>query len=226
MSSNGGRLRSGRAVIGAPHQFLLHRLVDFIEWHIRNSLDHMLPFVKPRIRIMPRQARLVQSIAEKSSGVLVTQKMTIAVNGEQRDIEADPNTPLLWALRDAWGLIGTRFGCGAGSCGACTVWIDGTPTHSCDTPLWSVVNKQVTTVEGLSQSGPHPVQQCLIKHQAGQCGYCLSGIVMRAAALVDRARETDESLDKQVVSTALEGHLCRCGAHNRIVRAIIEAAQP
>lgn len=155
----------------------------------------------------------------------MTQKITITVNGEQRHIEAEPNTALLWALRDAWGLIGTRFGCGAGSCGACTVWIDGTPTHSCDTPLWSVANKEVTTVEGLSQSEPHPVQRCLIEHQAGQCGYCLSGIVMRAAALVDGAREAHQELDEEAVKTALEGHLCRCGAHNRIVRAVIAAAQ-
>lgn len=175
--------------------------------------------------MVSRQARLVQSIVVISSGAPVTQKMTISVNGEPREIDADPNTPLLWALRDAWGLIGTRFGCGSGSCGACTVWIDETPAHSCDTPLWSVASKEVTTVEGLTESGPHPVQQCLIKHQAGQCGYCLSGIIMRGAALVDGAREDHEELDDAAVRNALEGHLCRCGAHNRIVRAIMEAAQ-
>lgn len=153
------------------------------------------------------------------------QTVTLTVNGEPRQVTGDPTTPLLWALRDQWGLIGTRFGCGAGSCGACTVWIDGTPAHSCDTPLWSVAGKEVTTVEGLTAAGPHPVQQALIEHQAGQCGYCLSGIVMRAAAAVDGAKEQGTTLSDDDVRKTLDGHLCRCGAHNRIVRAVVEASE-
>jgi len=155
----------------------------------------------------------------------VSESVTLTVNGEQRSVTIDPATPLLWALRDTWGLIGTRFGCGAGSCGACTVWVDGTPVHSCDTPLWSVAGKEVTTVEGLTETGPHPVQESLLKHQAGQCGYCLSGVIMRAAALVDDARESGQTLGENEVKQALDGHLCRCGVHNRIVAAIVEATE-
>lgn len=155
----------------------------------------------------------------------MSQTFTVVVNGVRRSIDADPSTALLWALRDAWGLTGTRFGCGAGSCGACTVWVDGVPTHSCDTPLWSVDGKNVTTVEGLSEQGPHPVQEALIKHQAGQCGYCLSGIVMRSAAAVDQARAAGNPMGEDDVRQCLDGHLCRCGAHNRIVRAIVEASE-
>lgn len=133
---------------------------------------------------------------------------------------AEPGTALLWLLREH-GRTGTRFGCGAGLCGACTVWIDGTPAHSCDTPIWSAQGRTVTTVEGLTAAGPHPVQRALIEHQAGQCGYCLTGIVMRAAALVD---EYGSSLQEHQVREALEGHLCRCGAHPRMIAAILQAA--
>ena len=147
----------------------------------------------------------------------------LTVNGTEVEIACPDDTPLLWALRDRLGLTGTRFGCGAGSCGACTVWVDGSPVHSCDTPMWSVGGRSIVTVEGLTQAGPHPVQQALIEHQAGQCGYCLSGIVMRAAALVDQARESGRPLEPEVVRAALDGHLCRCGAHNRIVAAVLAA---
>lgn len=133
---------------------------------------------------------------------------------------AEPETALLWLLREH-GRTGTRFGCGAGLCGACTVWIDGTPTHSCDTPVWSAQGHSVTTVQGLADAGPHPVQRALIDHQAGQCGYCLSGIVMRTAALVD---EHGPNLTAEQVRVALDGHLCRCGAHPRIVAAVLQAA--
>jgi len=145
----------------------------------------------------------------------------VNVNGIDREVYAEPDTPLLWALRDAWNLTGTRFGCGAGSCGACTVWVDGTPVHSCDTPMWSLDNKSVTTIEGLTESGPHPVQEELIAADAGQCGYCLSGIAMRAAALVDAH---DGPVTREEVQEALDGHLCRCGAHNRIIDAVLRAA--
>ena len=148
------------------------------------------------------------------------QTFTLRVNGSDRTATCLPETPLLWVLRGNLGLLGTRFGCGVGSCGACTVQLDGQPVHSCDTPIWSVGAKAVTTVEGLgTPEAPHRVQRSLIEHQAGQCGYCLSGIVMRAAALVDSGKEQSESS----VRADLDGHLCRCGAHNRMVRAVLDA---
>ncbi len=152
------------------------------------------------------------------------QTHTFRVNDLEQTVGCDPETPLLWVLRDALGLTGTRFGCGAGSCGACTVLVDGTPVHSCDTPLWSVDGHAVTTVEGLAADGPHPVQVALVDHQAGQCGYCLSGIVMRAAPLVDAARAAGQPLTDADVRSALDGHLCRCGAQNRIVAAVVSAS--
>jgi len=149
----------------------------------------------------------------------------VTVNGSQHRVATADTTPLLWVLRDSLGLTGTRYGCGAGSCGACTVWVDGQPTHSCDTPMWSAAGHEITTVEGLTERGPHPVQTELIDGQAGQCGYCLSGIVMRSAALVDRARDQGRVLTGPEVREALDGHLCRCGAHNRIVAAVIRASE-
>lgn len=150
---------------------------------------------------------------------------SIEVNGIERTVTCDAATPLLWVLRDALGLTGTRYGCGVGSCGACTVLIDGTATHSCDTPMWSAAGHAVTTIEGLTESGPHPVQRALVDEQAGQCGYCLSGIAIRAAALVDAARRDGRAPTDPEVRVALDGHLCRCGAHNRIVAAIVGAGR-
>lgn len=153
------------------------------------------------------------------------QRFTLSVNDAEREVTCAPDTPLLWVLRDALGLLGTRFGCGAGTCGACTVHLDGVPVHSCDTPIWSVGSKHVTTVEGLSRNGEvHPVQREMIDCQAGQCGYCLSGIIMRSAPLVDAARAAGAILDRETVCTALDGHLCRCGVHNRIVDSVIRAS--
>jgi len=154
----------------------------------------------------------------------VDENHSVEVNGLEHTVSCDRDTPLLWVLRDALGLTGTRFGCGAGSCGACTVLVDGAPVHSCDTPMWSVAGHAVTTVEGLTAAGPHPVQAALIERQAGQCGYCLSGIVVRSAALVDGAHAENRTVTDAEVREALDGHLCRCGAHNRIVAAIVEAS--
>ncbi len=144
------------------------------------------------------------------------------VNGERRSVAADPDTPLLYVLRNDLGLVGSRYGCGTGQCGACFVMVDGKALPSCDTPLWSVANKSVTTVEGLSKGGAlHPVQKALLAEQAAQCGYCISGIAVTAAVFLQQNKNPSES----EVRAALDRNLCRCGAHNRVVRAVLRAAK-
>jgi len=142
----------------------------------------------------------------------------LEVNGASRTLEAHPDTPLLYVLRNELGLTGTRFGCGSGQCGACFVLVDGKPIASCDLPLWSVDGKKITTIEGLG--GRHPVQKALLAEQAAQCGYCMSGIVMSAVALLSEKRSPSES----EIRAALDKNLCRCGSHNRVVRAVLRAA--
>ncbi|HEX7891515.1 MAG TPA: (2Fe-2S)-binding protein [Ramlibacter sp.] len=145
----------------------------------------------------------------------------LRVNGTERQVQADENTSLLDVLRNACGLKATRFGCGAGECGACHVLVDGASVPSCDTPVGSAQDKDIVTVEGLSRDGkPNRLQQAFIAEQAGQCGYCLSGILASATALLAREPQPTEAQVRQ----ALDGHLCRCGAHNRIVRAVLRAA--
>jgi len=147
--------------------------------------------------------------------------ITLHVNGAQRTVVADPNTPLLYVLRNDLGLKGTRFGCGNGECGACYVIIEGRAVASCDTPLWSAAGKDIVTVEGLGCEGNlHPLQQAFIDEQAAQCGYCASGIMMCAAALLASSPAPTEA----EIRAALDRNLCRCGTHNRIVRAIQRAA--
>jgi nicotinate dehydrogenase subunit A len=143
--------------------------------------------------------------------------MIIEVNGVERSVEAAPETPLLYVLRNDLGLPGTRFGCGSGQCGACFVLVDGRAMASCDLPLSFVSGKKVTTIEGLG--GEHPVQKSLERHQAAQCGYCMSGIVMSAVALLSEVKSPSEDQVKQ----ALDKNLCRCGSHNRVVKAILDA---
>jgi len=146
---------------------------------------------------------------------------TVLVNGRPREVRTEPDTALLYVLRNHLGLKGTRFGCGLGLCGACMVLVDGQAVYSCDTPLWSVVGKQVTTVEGLgTPEQPHPVSTALIDGQAAQCGYCMSGVTIAAVELLKRS---DDPSDAEV-RAALDRNLCRCGAHNRIVRAVLAAA--
>jgi nicotinate dehydrogenase subunit A len=140
------------------------------------------------------------------------------LNGEACEVDADPDTPLLYVLRNNLGLRGARFGCGLGLCGACCVLIDGVSVASCDTPLWAVEGKTVVTVEGLGDP-PHPVQQRLLAGQAAQCGYCVTGIVMSAVALLERQPRPDEA----AVVEALERHLCRCGAQRRMIAAVVRA---
>jgi nicotinate dehydrogenase subunit A len=145
----------------------------------------------------------------------------VSVNGRERRVRTEQDTALLYVLRNHLGLSGTRFGCGQGLCGACLVLVDGEPRYSCDTPLWAVAGKRVTTVEGLGESGrPHPVAAAIVAGQAAQCGYCMSGIVVSAAALL--AENDDPSEDE--VRAALDRNLCRCGSHNRVVRAVLAAA--
>lgn len=144
----------------------------------------------------------------------------LTVNGEPTEVRADPETPLLTVLRNDLGLLGTRFGCGLGLCGACNVWVDGAVVHACDTPIWSVAGKSVVSVEGIAEDGRlHPVQQALLDHQAAQCGFCISGIVMSAAALLEEDPHPDES----TVAQALDGNLCRCGSQRRILAAVVDA---
>jgi nicotinate dehydrogenase subunit A len=146
----------------------------------------------------------------------------LEVNGQPRRVSAAPDTPLLYVLRNDLGLVGSRFGCGTGQCGACFVMVDGKALPSCDTPLWSVAGKRVTTVEGLSNDGAlHPVQAALLAEQAAQCGYCISGIAVAAAALL----ASNPNPTEIEVREALDRNLCRCGAHNRVVRAVLRAAK-
>jgi nicotinate dehydrogenase subunit A len=151
----------------------------------------------------------------------VADSIRLSVNGARREIVAGPDTPLLYALRNDLQLKGARFGCGSGQCGACFVLVDGHAVPACDTPLWSAVGKEIVTVEGLSANGKlHPLQRAFIAEQAAQCGYCTSGILISAAALLRKiARPTEAE-----VRAALDRNLCRCGSHNRVVRAVLRAA--
>ena len=148
-------------------------------------------------------------------------RFTLLVNGREQPVTAKDDASLLDVLRNTLKLKGTRFGCGDEQCGACFVLVDGRAVASCTTPLWSVVGKAVTTVEGLgSPDSPHPLQRAFIDEQAAQCGYCTSGMLMSAAALLSRTPRPSEA----EVKAALDGNLCRCGSHNRIVRAVLRAS--
>ena len=146
----------------------------------------------------------------------MTNKYKINVNGVDQNIEADENNPLLYILRNHLKLKGTKFGCGDGICGACTVIMDGLPIFSCDTPIWSAADKEIETIEGLSKNGIHPLQEELINEQAGQCGYCLSGITMRIKGLIDK----DPSKTVDDIANELDRNLCRCGSQTRILKAV------
>ena len=143
----------------------------------------------------------------------------LVVNGSRVEVDRPEDTPLLTVLRDALGLVGTRFGCGQGLCGACTVLLNGAAVPSCETPLWQAEGADVVTVEGLGAEGPNAVQAALLDHQAAQCGFCISGIVVAATALLEK--EPDADADR--IAEALDRNLCRCGSHQRIVEAILDA---
>lgn len=146
---------------------------------------------------------------------------TITVNNKKHTIEADSSTPLLWVLRDAVGLVGTKFGCGMGLCGACTVHVDEVATRACVTPLSSVEGKSITTIEGVAnKDGLHPLQQAWLEEDVAQCGYCQSGQIMSALALLaDKPQPTDADIDE-----AMSGNICRCGTYGRIRSAIKRAS--
>ena len=147
--------------------------------------------------------------------------MDLIVNGRRRTLAAGEEMPLLWALRDDFGLTGTKFGCGMAMCGACTVHVDGQAVRSCVTPVGTVVGKRITTIEGLSPDGRHPLQDAWRAHQVPQCGFCQSGQLMQAAALLsEKPRPTDAEIDQ-----AMAGNICRCGTYQRIRAAIHMAAE-
>jgi nicotinate dehydrogenase subunit A len=147
--------------------------------------------------------------------------ITLTVNGSEHRVAAEPETPLLYVLRNDLKLKGARFGCGQGKCGACTVVVDGVAVQSCDVPISAVAGKAITTIEGLAAGGRlYSLQQAFISEQAAQCGYCVSGIIMVAKVLLD----TNPRPSEAEIRTALKGNLCRCGTHQRILRAIRRAA--
>jgi isoquinoline 1-oxidoreductase subunit alpha len=147
--------------------------------------------------------------------------ISITVNGKEQTVEVAPDTPLLWVLRDTLGLTGTKFGCGMALCGACTVHVDGEATRSCTTRISAVTGRKITTIEGLSPDGRHPVQLAWLDEQVAQCGYCQVGMIMTSAALLAKnPKPSDADIDD-----ALGGHICRCGTYQRIRAAVHEAAK-
>ena len=148
-------------------------------------------------------------------------KYSLSINGHSRAVDVAPDTPLLWVLRDSLELVGTKFGCGAGHCGACTVHLNGVPTRACMTPVSTVRRKQVTTIEGLDAKGEHPLQRAWKELDVPQCGYCQAGQIMTAVALLkENPRPSDEEIDG-----AMAGNLCRCGTYLRIRKGIHRAAE-
>ena len=146
--------------------------------------------------------------------------LKLDINGNSRELDMDPDTPLLWAIRDGLQLTGTKYGCGIAQCGACIVLVDGQPVRSCITPVSSVVNRKITTIEGLSEDRSHPLQQAWIEAEVPQCGYCQSGQILAATALLNsNPQPTDADIDD-----AMQGVLCRCGTYPRIRTAIKKAA--
>jgi isoquinoline 1-oxidoreductase alpha subunit len=147
-------------------------------------------------------------------------KIGLRINGRNREVEVDPQTPLLWVLRDHLSMTGTKFGCGIAMCGACTVHVDGVAIRSCRVPVEAVANRPITTIEGLSPDGSHPLQRAWLAHNVPQCGYCQAGMIMAAAALLATTPEpTDADIDAAITN------LCRCGTYSRVRAAIHEAAK-
>lgn len=149
------------------------------------------------------------------------EKYTLTINGKQQEVTASEDMPLLWVLRDLLSMKGTKFGCGQALCGACTVHVDGEAVRSCSLPVSEIGNGEITTIEGLSENGDHPLQEAWVEHVVPQCGYCQSGQIMNAAALLLK-NPTPSELE---IEAAMEGNLCRCGTYNRIKDAIVTASK-
>lgn len=147
--------------------------------------------------------------------------INLNVNGKQQSVDVDPKTPVLWVLREHLNLVGTKYGCGIAQCGACTIHLDGVAMRSCQLPVSAAGNKAITTIEGLSENGDHPVQKAWIEHDVPQCGYCQAGQIMTAAALL---KKTPNPTDEQIES-GMQGNLCRCGTYLRIKAAVKTAAR-
>jgi isoquinoline 1-oxidoreductase alpha subunit len=146
--------------------------------------------------------------------------INLTINGKKQSIDVDPKTPVLWVLREHLNLVGTKFGCGMAQCGACTIHLDGNAVRSCVLPVSSAENKEITTIEGLSENGDHPLQKAWIEHDVPQCGYCQTGQIMTAAALLEKTpNPTDSEIEE-----ALQGNICRCGTYLRIKAAVKTAA--
>jgi len=144
------------------------------------------------------------------------------INGKVREVEVDPTTPILWVLRDHLDLVGTKYGCGIAQCGACTVHINGVAVRSCKLPISAVGSEKITTIEGLSEEGDHPVQKAWLEHDVPQCGYCQAGQIMTASALLNQNTNPSDS----DIDSAMHGNICRCGTYTRIKAAIKTAANP
>lgn len=146
---------------------------------------------------------------------------TLNINGKQQEVDVDPSTPMLWVLRDHLNLVGTKYGCGIAQCGACTIHLDGTATRACMLTVSSVGNSEITTIEGLSEEGDHPVQKAWLEVDVPQCGYCQAGQIMTASALLEKnPNPTDEDIEM-----AMNGNICRCGTYTRIKKAVKLAAK-
>ena len=146
---------------------------------------------------------------------------SISINGKTHEVNADPSTPMLWVLRDHLDMTGTKFGCGIAQCGACTVHLDGVAVRSCQLPVGAIDGQEVTTIEGLSENGDHPVQQAWLEHDVPQCGYCQAGQIMTAAALLKQNSNPND----QEIENAMHGNICRCGTYTRIKAAVKTAAK-
>ncbi len=145
---------------------------------------------------------------------------SISINGKTHEVNADPSTPVLWVLRDHLDMTGTKFGCGIAQCGACTVHLDGVAVRSCQLPIAAINDQEVTTIEGLSENGDHPVQQAWLEHDVPQCGYCQAGQIMTAAALLKQNPNPND----QEIENAMHGNICRCGTYTRIKAAVKTAS--
>lgn len=147
-------------------------------------------------------------------------KYNLKINGKANQLEADPSTPVLWVLRDHLNLVGTKYGCGIAQCGACTIHLNGMAVRSCMLPVSSVGNQEITTIEGLSENADHPVQEAWLEHDVAQCGYCQSGQIMAAAALL----KSNPNPSEEDIEATMSGNICRCGTYLRIKEAIKTAA--